>query len=239
MKRLQNLIKNTPKEKLTIIGCIAVAVVAITACAIIFTSGALRADRSSSGKESEEQENTAAHTASPLSSDSIEFQSLGNNTCSVVGIGEFIGTELSIPEKSPSGERVVRIADSAFKNCSSLVSIYIHQYISYIGEGAFRGCGALVAINVNSSNMNYCSSGGILFSKDKINLICYPSGRYGNTYLIDPSVRIIGAYAFEDMYHLSQLLYEGSTSDFEAIEICRGNDDLLSLPITCNYTPAK
>jgi hypothetical protein len=79
----------------------------------------------------------------------------------------------------------------------------------------------------------------MLFSKDKIRIICCPAARIGANLLLDPNVRTIDAYAFDGIKNLERILYEKSPSDFQKIEIGEGNEPFKSLPITCNYFPSK
>ena len=175
----------------------------------------------------------------PAVKNSLEYQSIGDGSCLVMGIGECTDSEIVIPEKSPSGEYVVGIGNGAFENCRQLVSISIPESVTNIGVGVFRGCSSLVIISVENDNEFYSSSGGILYSKDKQRLICCPAARIGENYLLNPNVKTIDDYAFDGVKNLCRVLYEKSTADFERINIGKGNEDLLMLPITCNYSPSK
>ena len=70
---------------------------------------------------------------------------------------------------------VTSIGDSAFYGCSSLESMNILEGVTSIGNSAFRGCNSLESINVDENNTNYISENGILFNKEKTNIICYPA----------------------------------------------------------------
>jgi hypothetical protein len=156
-----------------------------------------------------------------------------------MGLGSFDGSELYIPDTSPFGDTVIGIGNGAFEKCSSLVSVGIPETVTSIGSEVFRGCSSLVLISVDTANESYRAIGGVLYSKDKTVLICCPPARIGNNFLLDPSVRVIDDYAFEKNHNITKILYENSTADFECIKIGQGNEDFLSLPITCNYVPSK
>ncbi|MDR1939831.1 MAG: leucine-rich repeat domain-containing protein [Clostridiales bacterium] len=90
----------------------------------------------------------------------------------------------------------VGVGDRAFANCSSLESIEIPSSVESIGQSVFRNCNSLVSIEVSVGNANYSSIDGVLFNKAITELILYPAGKEGNSYVIPSSVTGIGAYAF-------------------------------------------
>ena len=239
MKRLQSLISRITKEKIVTATCILIAVVAIVASALLFIYAAPGSSITKDTSNKSTHRDTPRITYPSNSPKSLEFQSLGDGSCMVSGIGGFAEAELEIPEKSPSGETVIGIADKAFEGCDWLLSISIPYTVSGIGEGAFKGCSALVMISVDSANSKFTSSGGILFSKNKTLLICYPANRAGSNYLLNPNVKEISDYAFYGVRNLSKINYEGSVSDFSDIIIGEGNKTFSSMPLTCNYDPSK
>ena len=108
-----------------------------------------------------------------------------------------------------------------------------------MGNGAFSGCSSLSAFVVDYSNTKLTASGGVLYSKDKSVLICYPSSRVGKSYLLPKSVEQIAPYAFEDVAFLQKILYEGNSGKFSTIEVGEGNDFFSGLSVTYNYVGAK
>ncbi|MBR6679637.1 MAG: leucine-rich repeat protein [Clostridia bacterium] len=172
----------------------------------------------------------------PTDANGLEFRSNGDGTCSVIGIGTCEAVELKIPAKSPQGESVTSISDRAFEDCYEIMTISIPASVKTIGTGAFRGCGGLSFINVDALNPSFCSSEGVLYSKDKSVLVCYPQSRSGSRYILPTSVRTISAYAFENVLNLTGILYEGSIVKFQSIDVLAGNEKFSSLSITCNYS---
>ena len=109
-----------------------------------------------------------------------------------IGDGAFVGcsiTSITIPNS------VTSIGNEAFRGCSSLTSITIPNSVTSIGSSAF-GCSNLTSINVSDNNKNYSSVDGVLFNKDKTEIIKYPVKKEGTAYQIPNSVTSIGDYAF-------------------------------------------
>ncbi len=224
------------KDKIIIFLCVFCVVVITLSLALFFND-----IRKSSNpvQKNETEKATSIPKYSPTDPKSLYFKSIGNNNCVISGIGEYSGTELKIPSKSPRGEDVIGIESEAFKNCSNLISVTIPPSVVRIGEKAFIGCSSLSLIEVNIKNLYFSSSDGILYSKDKTNLVCCPAAREGQTHLLNKNVQSISKYAFYGVQNLSRIYYEGSTSDFEKIKIGQGNENFSVLPITCNYISGK
>ena len=227
--------KNLSRERIAIFICIPLSLVALSICAIMLLKSHNKAPEAAIDAVYVTDAPTEKYTYPSNSSYSLEFKSLDYGTCAIVGIGNFDGNELKIPQKSPYGEVVVEISQSAFQNCDILEAITIPSTVERIGDEAFRGCSALAYIDVDISNKCFTSLSGVLFSKSRAELIYYPPSRAESRYYINSNVRTINDYAFEDAKNISVILYSKSTAEFEAISIGKGNDILHTLPITCNY----
>ena len=182
----------------------------------------------------QETETETETEAIPYDESGLLYQSNGNGTCTVVGLGTCLKNDITIPETSPSGLSVVAISTGAFENCNRLERIYIPASIKTIGTGAFVGCTSLTSFSVASTNTEYCSVGSILFSKDKTELICYPARRAGSTYLLNTNVTRIAPYAFDGVSSLTKLIYRGSISQFQSIEVGTGNSNFTKMAIEFN-----
>lgn len=78
-------------------------------------------------------------------SEGLEFDSNGDGTCYVVGMGDCTDKEVNIPPVSPSGDKVIGIDNSAFAD-SSITSITIPDTIEEIGRKAFNNCTSLTDV---------------------------------------------------------------------------------------------
>ena len=176
-------------------------------------------------------------------------------------------------------DNIVIVEDYAFYSCYNLASITMGNGITYIGSGVFSyspitsitipksvtSIGYIYAnfelksIVVDPNNEYYSNdSYGVLFNKDKSQLITYPVGRtetsytipdtvtsigygafgYVNSYLesitIPDSVMNIDVLAFANCMNLKDVYYSGTRKEWNDISIGISNDPLLNANIHCN-----
>ncbi len=122
-----------------------------------------------------------------------------------------------------SGIKYIDIPDSvtylgceAMIACERLETVIIGKGVSFIHEWAIGGS-SLKKINVDSENGNFKSEKGVLFNKDKTELLLYPDDKSGETYRIPASVKTIKIGAIMQAKNL-QKIYIGS--GVEKIEEC-------------------
>ncbi|MBR5479140.1 MAG: leucine-rich repeat protein [Clostridia bacterium] len=102
---------------------------------------------------------------------------------------------------------MTEIGKEAFKGCVSLEELNIPRTVTKIGEFAFMECP--VSIVVEDWNENYSSLDGILYNKDKTNLIyagCVESAEYA----VANGVRNIEPYAFYKNAHIQTVVIPSS-----------------------------
>ncbi len=99
-------------------------------------------------------------------------------------------------------DSVVSIGNHAFFSCSSLKSIMIPKNVTSIGDEVFYNCFDLASINVDSDNLAYCSEGGVLYNKEKTEIIRYPKEKSGAFFAIPDGVTSISVGAFADCANL-------------------------------------
>ena len=96
----------------------------------------------------------------------------------------------------------------AFNTCSYLTNIEISSSVMNLGEEKYYilyGCTRLSNIIVNSSNTKYCDDNGVLYTKDKEELIKYPIRKTEEKYKILTGTKIIRNVAFADCGYLKSI----------------------------------
>lgn len=109
-------------------------------------------------------------------------------------------TSVKIPDS------VISIKEYAFDHCNYLTSVMLPKNIKSLGSsisetpyefGVFESCNNLNDISVSSENKYYSSQEGVLFDKNKTELICYPAGKAQTKYIVPNGVTEIGVGAFK------------------------------------------
>jgi hypothetical protein len=108
---------------------------------------------------------------------------------------------------------VTTIGDGALSSATSLVTINIHSGVTSIGTSALSDCASLREIIVDSSNANYKSVDGNLYSKDGKTLIQYAIGKSDTSFVIPGGVKIISEGAFMSALSLESITFMGGVSE--------------------------
>ena len=135
---------------------------------------------------------------------------------SVTSLESFIFYECSSLTSITIPEGVTSIEGYVFNGCNSLTSISIPKSVTSIRSDAFRRCSSLTEINVSANNKKYISINGVLFNKEKTELIKYPSNKNGNEYNIPNSVTKIAENAFYGCNNLTSVNIPNSVTSIES-----------------------
>lgn len=121
----------------------------------------------------------------------------------------------------PNG--IITIGAFAFKGCEKLTEITIPESVTTIEYEVLSGCPCLERIIVSDKNKNYCSVNGVLYSKDKTELIRVPQTVSGK-FVVPNGVKVIGRAALYGCSLLTDVdLPEGLNSiDRNAFYECNG-----------------
>lgn len=117
--------------------------------------------------------------------------------------------EITIPDS------VTTVYDTAFSNCTSLESITIGSGVENLGNGWIDSCRRLANIIVSPENKTYSSVDGVLFNKDKSELLAYPIGNKRSSYTIPDGVEKIGKKAFYGCRYIETLIIPASVKEIE------------------------
>ena len=117
---------------------------------------------------------------------------------------------------------VGKIWCTAFDYCLSLRKVIIPKTVNAITNvgidyddmmNPFVGCRNLESIEVAEDNPSFCSVDGVLFSKDKTVLRCYPAGARRETYTVPDGVERIGTGAFSYNQWLKSVVVANSVNE--------------------------
>ncbi len=132
---------------------------------------------------------------------------------SVTKIDDLVFNGCTELERVDMKNNVTKIGKNAFKDCKGLQTITIPKSVNSIGFGPFRGCDKLEKIEVDSKNMYFKAVDGVLFNKNKSNLICHPCRIKHSVYQIPDSVTTISSWAFYECDHLTEIIIPDSVSE--------------------------
>ena len=131
-----------------------------------------------------------------LSSNSdFEYKVLEDGTAEITGY-KGKATDVVIPSEI-DGYKVTSLGDYAFYGDSIIKSVAISDGVTSIGGSAFDDCKFLTDITVSLRNAVYSDLNGVLFNKDKSEIVRYPQGKKNESYVIPNSVISIGNNAFK------------------------------------------
>ena len=176
---------------------------------------------------------TAASIQLPTSvlpdvSNGLAFESIGGGNCRVVGIGSCTDACVVIPSYSPTGERVVEIAEKAFYASPTVAAVQIPETVISIGALAFAACERLVYLSVDPDNRYYCDVDGILYSAGCTTLILYPPMRAGERITLHSVTTRIMDMAFYACPYLKSVHYAGSLEDWDNVIVGSKNYSLIA-----------
>ncbi len=125
-------------------------------------------------------------------------------------------------------ESVTRIGDRAFCGCRELESVAIPSGVANIGKGVFTGCNALKLINVDSGNQAFTAVDGVLYTKDRSELVMWPNPR--NAVVIPDGVTKIRGWSFAGGRGMTSVTIPESVTNIGEIAFI-GCDGLKSITI--------
>jgi hypothetical protein len=114
---------------------------------------------------------------------------------SVTSIADYAFNHCSLLSSIALPINIASIGEAAFSWCISLTSVTIPSSVTSIGDMAFSACTSLNSIEVNTGNMNFASTDGVLYDKTFSTLIQCPSGKT-EAFIVPNGINSIGDHAF-------------------------------------------
>ena len=133
----------------------------------------------------------------PTSVKSIGRDAFDFSVCSKVNNGYYISNCLIGADNEINGNFTIKdgtrlVADSALRESENLESITIPASVEIIGDCAFLNFNFTSEnfnkITVANENKYFSSENGVLFNKNKTELLCYPCGKNETTYTVPNTV---------------------------------------------------
>ncbi len=125
---------------------------------------------------------------------------------------------------------LTKIGASAFEGCTSLQSIRLPAGVSSIGDYAFSECERLSAFQLAPDSPVFSvSEDGVLFTRDRKTLVCYPAGKTVSSYQVPFATVEIGVGAFRGCANLSEILIPDSVTKINdaAFLFCSGLTEVI------------
>ena len=144
----------------------------------------------------------SAPMAAGVSATAVPYR-VRTNSDGTVTITKYTGSESTVQVPlSISGKTVTAIDADAFANVRSIKTLFLPKSIKTVSGTAFVGCSNLQTFQVDSRNSYYTAVSGVLFNKNKTELIAYPGGKSGD-YTVPDTVSSIESHAFCDCQKLT------------------------------------
>lgn len=178
----------------------------------------------------------------PILFEEGDFKYTLNEDNRTVTVEEYIGyeTDVVIPDMI-DGKSVVSVAYKQGFERKLIKSITIpdsvekieeHMFLAYCDESMFDP-GYITDIYVSDNNKFFSSEDGILYNKDKTELIKCPRGRQGEISNLSENLKRIGTNAFEDCKNLIHIELPDAIVSIESGAFC-GCDGLESIKLPEN-----
>ena len=137
---------------------------------------------------------------------------INDGEVTITDCDDSISGDVVIPD-TIEGYPVVNIKSGVFALCTNIINVRISRYIKNISNEVFRGYGEsldnryrLKSFIVDENNENYSvDENGVLFNKDKTELICYPADCSVSEYIIPDNVNRIATFAFAYCHSLKSI----------------------------------
>ena len=114
------------------------------------------------------------------------------------------GGDVVIPSDI-NGYTVISLGETAFEEADTITSLTLPDSIQEVSPVALVGCTSATQFIVSANSQYFSTSDGVLFDKDKTQLIKYPCGKEDSTYTVPGTVSVIGPMAFALCGYLTEV----------------------------------
>ena len=131
------------------------------------------------------------------------------------------------------GQPVVSVGKYAFRN-SGVVSVWLPDSVSRLSPYAFDDSSVLV-VNASPANPVFASVGGVLYSRDLSELVCYPRALRLASYTMPDTVTVVAERAVAGNPYLRSVHFSSALQEIKpfAFENCTALQEV-ALPASCH-----
>lgn len=101
------------------------------------------------------------------------------------------------------GDDIIAIDARAFEGANEMTKVTIGKNVETIGELPFLYCTRLTDITVDAGNKKFCDVDGVVYNKEKTELVAYPSGRQTPEYTLLQTTQTVRPGAFAANFNLT------------------------------------
>ena len=137
---------------------------------------------------------------------------------------------------------VTKIEMGAFISCETLSRVTLPDGLINIYYDAFSNCNAIEEYIISDTNASFLTDEGVIYNKERTELILYPEAKSSSTYLISTEVALINMYSLSNNLYLEDIIVEESNEHFSSEDGVLYNKDkteLIAYPknkMTENFT---
>lgn len=131
-----------------------------------------------------------------------------------IGTQAFYGCQSLESVDLPEG--LMSIGSLAFYNNKALENIHVPASVTSMGDNPFCGCSGVIAYTVADGNPICTTDGGVLFNKDKTELLSYPVGNTAKTYVVPSSVKKIMPNSMRNNSYMQNIVFPESLEEIGA-----------------------
>lgn len=96
--------------------------------------------------------------------------------------------------------------DKAFLNCTGITEIRLPASVQELSLSVFDGCSGIMKVTVDPNNQKYTDIDGVLFTKDKSEILFYGVGRSAESYTLPAETTAYGATSFKNNPYLKSVI---------------------------------
>ena len=133
----------------------------------------------------------------------------------VIAIGDYAFEQCVNLENIKLPDSLKSMGEYIFDGCVKIKAIHIPKNVEYIKLGTFSACENLERITADEKNMFFCDIDGVLLSRDKRGIICYPCGRKDERYELPKDVKMITRFAFANNKYIKEVSLSDNTEKVE------------------------